>query len=252
LYKIPANTLFLGKNLVFVPECHSTNSLALEICQRATTPEGTLVITNKQTAGRGQRGNAWESQPGMNLTFSLVLKPTFLTVKDQFFLNRFAALAIRDYLIETYPARIQIKWPNDILANEFKICGILIENQLLGDRFTHIVLGIGLNINQQQFTSQVATSLSLITQHTYDLQIVLEGVLSKLETRYLQLRQNKLGDLKEDYLKHMYRLNEQHSFISLNEQFKGKILGVDEYGRLIVLVDGKEKVFGIKEISFAD
>src|SRR5688572_19822458 len=117
-----------------MPECHSTNTLAMELCQQTNAPEGTLVITSKQTSGRGQRGNTWESIPHMNLTFSLVLRPTFLSVREQFYLNIFTSLSIRDFLAESCHIPIHIKWPNDILANDFKICGILIENQLSGDK----------------------------------------------------------------------------------------------------------------------
>jgi len=233
-----------------MPECHSTNSLALELCQQKSVPEGTLVISSEQIAGRGQFGNTWESQPGMNLTFSLILKPAFLAVRDQFFLNMIASLGVRDYLAETCTASIHIKWPNDIFANEFKICGILIENQVMSQRFTHVVMGIGLNVNQEQFTSPKATSLSRITHQPYDLQEVLEGLLMKLEARYFQLRQNRLSELQEDYLKYMYRLNEEHTFIADQKQFKGKISGVDEYGRLKVLIHDQEKIFGVREISF--
>ncbi len=250
MYKILANTLFLGKHIVFVPECHSTNSLALELCQQTSTSEGLVVITNQQTAGRGQRGNAWESQPGMNLTFSIVLKPSFLPIKNQFLLNMFSSLAIHDYLSEKSDVPTYIKWPNDILINKLKICGILIENQLLGERLTHTVVGIGLNINQQQFTIAKATSLRLITQKVYDLQTELENLLMKVESRYLQLRQNKDSKLREDYLSCMYRLNEHHPFISNGKRFEGKVLGVDDDGKLRILVGKNERTFEVKEISF--
>ncbi len=235
-----------------MPECHSTNTKALELCQQSDTPEGTLVITNQQTSGRGQRGNTWESRPGMNLTFSVILKPVFLLVKDQFLLNVITSLAIHDYLSETCKAPIHIKWPNDILVNEFKICGILIENQLMGERFTNVVVGIGFNVNQRQFSSESATSLASLTDMTYDLQEVLEGLLSNLEARFLQLRQGQVKVLHADYLKHLYRINETHTFKSDHEQFDGKIVGIDEYGRLRIHTPGKEKTFGIKEISFVN
>jgi BirA family biotin operon repressor/biotin-[acetyl-CoA-carboxylase] ligase len=252
LYKIPASTLFLGKNLVFMPECHSTNSLALELCQQSTVPEGTLVITSRQTAGRGQRGNSWESQPGKNLTFSVILKPTFLAVKNQFLLSIATSVAIYDYLTGMCQAPIHIKWPNDILVNEFKICGILIENQLIGDQFSNVVIGIGLNVNQKEFSSTAATSLSQLTHQDYDLQEVLAGLLSRLEARYLQLRQGKAIALEEDYVRHLYRLQELHTFRSGEEQFEGKITGVDAYGRLRVLTQNQEKIFDVKEISFLE
>lgn len=87
MYKILANTLFFGKNIVYVPECHSTNTLLVEMVAKANMIEGTLVITNHQLKGRGQRGNSWEAEPGLNLTFSILLRPSFLTVAEQFFFN---------------------------------------------------------------------------------------------------------------------------------------------------------------------
>jgi BirA family biotin operon repressor/biotin-[acetyl-CoA-carboxylase] ligase len=251
LYKIPANTLFLGKNLVFMPECHSTNTIAMELCQQSHTPEGTLVITSKQIAGRGQRGNTWESEPNSNLTLSLVLKPSFLAIKDQFYLNMFVSLAIRDLLSQMCSATVHIKWPNDILINEFKICGILIENQLSGDRITNSVVGVGLNINQRHFASPSATSLGLITSQTYNLQMILELLLGHLETYYLHLRQHHYEKLRDAYLKHLYKINEDHSFLSQERKFEGKIIGVDAHGRLCIMTGGEEKVFGIKEVAFA-
>ena len=232
MYKILANTLFIGKKLIFMPECHSTNSQALELCQQSHVPEGTLVITDRQTAGRGQRGNTWESHPGMNLTFSVILKPTFLAIKDQFLLSMITSLAIRDYLAAMCSDPVFIKWPNDILVKQFKICGTLIENQLMGEQFSYAVIGIGLNVNQQLFNIPMATSLSLIVGKDFDLQDVLDGLLSHLESRYLQLRQGRAQHLREDYLKHLYRFNEHYTFQSGDDQFEGKILGIDEQGRL--------------------
>jgi BirA family biotin operon repressor/biotin-[acetyl-CoA-carboxylase] ligase len=242
----------MGKNLVFMPECHSTNTLAIELCQQSSAPEGTLVITNQQTGGRGQRGNTWESQPGMNLTFSVIIKPTFLAVRDQFLLNMVTALGIYDYLGQLTSASVAIKWPNDIMVNNLKVCGILIETQLMGEQFTAVVVGIGLNVNQRQFSTATATSLSLVTEKVFQLQDVLQALLSHVESRYLQLRQGRAKEIKEDYLKHLYRINEQHTFRAGNEQFTGRIVGVEEQGKLRVAIGDREKSFGLKEISFAD
>ena len=252
MYKIPASTLFLGKNLLFMPECHSTNSWALEVCQQSCPPEGTLVITNRQVSGRGQRGSKWEAAPGMNLTFSLIFKPTFLAIKDQFLLSMVTSLGIRDYLAELLKKTVQIKWPNDILVNEFKICGILIENQLAGDRISSAVVGIGLNVNQTDFSSPMATSIARIAGYTHDLQNVLEGLLTVIEARYFQLRQSKAAQLRSDYLAHLYRRHVISSFIGRGGEFIGEISGVDEHGKLQVFIQGKEETFDTKEIAFAD
>jgi BirA family biotin operon repressor/biotin-[acetyl-CoA-carboxylase] ligase len=250
LYKIPATTLFIGQNLVFVPECHSTNDLALKLCQQYSSPEGTLVITQHQTRGRGQRGNTWDAAPGKNLTFSVVLKPTFLAVKDQFFLNIISSLAVLDYLKIKIPKEVKVKWPNDVMADNRKICGILIENQLQGSAFTNVVVGIGVNINQQQFAVNTATSLSLITGQQYDLQGELEVLLQALEVRYLQLREQKFSLLREAYTAAMFWLQENRTFSSGHETFDGRITGIDESGKLIVQASDSVRSFAIKEVSF--
>jgi BirA family biotin operon repressor/biotin-[acetyl-CoA-carboxylase] ligase len=253
LYKIPANTLFLGKNLVFMPECHSTNTFALELCQQSPgSAEGTVVITANQSSGRGQRGNVWIVEPGKNLTFSVILRPSFLAIQDQFYLNIFSALAICDYLKEHSCESVRIKWPNDIYVREKKICGILIESQLQGSQITSSILGIGLNINQRNFTMDTATSLNLETGRHYNLQDELELMLGFLEARYLQLRQLKLQSLKTDYLNNMYWINEEHTFQSQElGTFNGAICGLDPAGQLLIRIDGKEKAFGIKDVVYS-
>jgi BirA family transcriptional regulator, biotin operon repressor / biotin---[acetyl-CoA-carboxylase] ligase len=250
LYKIPANTLFLGKHIVFVPECHSTNTLALQLSQNPSTAEGTVVITNKQTAGRGQRGNVWESSPGMNLTFSVVLRPAFLTLQDQFYLTMAASLALHDYLSAKTEKPTVIKWPNDILVHEKKICGILIENQVQGSRFIAAIAGIGLNVNQSHFSAGTATSMALVTGREESLETVLHGLLEYLEARYLQLRRQDHQRLKEDYLSRLYALNEPRRFASQGSSFEGVIQGIDENGRLAVETRHQGlRYFGIKEIA---
>lgn len=250
MYKIPANTLFVGKNLVFVPDCPSTNTLALEISQQSTVKEGTVVITDHQTAGRGQRGNQWEAQPRQNLTFSLILKPNFLAVNKQFFLNVVVCLALKDYLKEKTSDTVHIKWPNDILVHEKKICGVLIENQLHGSRISATVAGVGLNINQKNFGTATATSLSLVTKSDYDLSEELSLVLSFMEGRYLQLRAGDDDLLREEYLAGLYRRHERQLYSSNGTTFEGEILDLDEWGRLRVRVDNQVRVFDVKEIRY--
>jgi BirA family biotin operon repressor/biotin-[acetyl-CoA-carboxylase] ligase len=250
LYKIPANTLFTGKNLIYVPECHSTNSLALELAQQPLSIEGSVVITDHQTAGRGQRGNAWEAAKGENLTFSLMLKPAFLPLKQQFSLNIFTALAIRDFLQSKTDVQVKIKWPNDILINGSKICGILIENQIQAQQVSLAVIGIGININQNLFKTPTATSLSLVTGKKFDLPAVLHELLEKLESRYLQLRNGNFLKLKSEYLAALYWQGEDHTFRSNDVSFEGKISGIDEIGKLVLETNQGKRTFDVKEISY--
>jgi BirA family biotin operon repressor/biotin-[acetyl-CoA-carboxylase] ligase len=249
LYKIPANTLFIGKQVVFVSECHSTNTLALQLSQNPSTVEGTTIITHHQTAGRGQRGNTWITEPGQNLTFSIILKPSFLDIADQFFLNIVISLALCDFL-DTKTEGYMIKWPNDILVHGKKICGILIENQVQGSRITAAIAGIGLNVNQAQFALPSATSLKLVVGDDTPLEPAFHELLKQVEGRYLQLRQNQRASLKQQYLARLYRRDEQHTFIAGDRSFDGTIRDVDDAGRLMVETNAGPKYFGVKEISF--
>ncbi len=252
MYKIPASTLFLGKNLVYVPQCHSTNALAAELDQKAETPEGTIVITDNQTSGRGQRGNSWEAQPGKNLTFSLILKPRFLAVKDQFQLNQVVSLGITDYLATVVEKKARIKWPNDIIVQERKVCGILIENHLKADGIHHSIVGIGLNINQQVFESPSAISLNLLTKEEFQLDHELALLLSMLEARYLQLKRGMHRELENHYLHLLYRKDEIHRFNAQGSEFEGIITGVDDAGKIRINVGGVERIFGAKEVAFSE
>src|SRR5688572_32157531 len=168
----------MGHSVVFMPECHSTNDEASQLIESSdNVVEGTVVITNDQTSGRGQRGNTWISEPGKNLTFSLVMKPAFLSAQDQFLLNKAFSLGLYDYLHITLKATVKIKWPNDMLANDKKICGILIENQIQGQNIQHSVVGIGLNVNQENFSMPTATSMKVFERKEFLLENVLEELL---------------------------------------------------------------------------
>jgi BirA family biotin operon repressor/biotin-[acetyl-CoA-carboxylase] ligase len=241
----------MGKNLVFVPECPSTNTLAVQISQQSAANDGTLVITDHQTAGKGQRGNVWEAEPHQNLTFSLILKPKFLAVNKQFFLNIAVCVALKDYLMEKTSDLTYIKWPNDILVHEKKISGVLIENQLQGATISHAIMGIGFNMNQERFNVENATSLSLATASTFDLNTELAVMLAKLERRYLQLKQGHYDLLMNLYLAALYRRRERHTFAHDGHEFEGMIEGVDESGKLLIQIeDGEMKSFGMKEIRY--
>ncbi|MEO5975758.1 MAG: biotin--[acetyl-CoA-carboxylase] ligase [Chryseolinea sp.] len=251
MYKIPASTVFMGKNLVFMPECHSTNTFALELCHHSIIPEeGTVVATANQTAGRGQRGSTWIVEPGANLTFSIILYPAFLTIADQFYLNMAICLGINDYLIGKECEKVCIKWPNDIYVGDRKICGILIENQISGKSINSSIVGIGLNINQIIFSMNTATSLSLETGTTYELSNELEHLLVGIESRFLMLRDAHFNLLKKDYLNSLYRINEEHTFEFESEKFRGTITGVDSHGRLLIQVAHEQRTFEMKEVKF--
>ena len=250
MYKIPARTLFMGQKLIYVPECHSTNSLLNELNDKSQLPEGTVMITDKQTAGRGQRGNSWEAEPGLNLTFSLLLRPRFLEAKDQFLLSMAVSVAIAGALQVTIQQPIKLKWPNDIMVADKKIGGILIESQLQGTTLTCSVVGIGINVNQPSFIYMGATSMHTIAGRFFQLDDLFQPLMESIEHSYLDLRAGNLTSLKQRYLESLFKYNEPHWFESGGERFSGSIHDVDENGRLCVESQGAMRTFSFKEVKF--
>jgi BirA family biotin operon repressor/biotin-[acetyl-CoA-carboxylase] ligase len=248
VYKIPANNLFVGRNLIYVPECHSTNTLLAGMLQREPVPDGTVVIASHQTAGRGQRGNSWESEPGANLTFSLLVQPRFVTAQRQFVLTEWVAIAVAETLDRFIPGVAQIKWPNDVLLTGKKAAGILIENVLSGTVIGQSMVGIGLNVNQQSFSVAGATSMSLVTNRFFDLNDVLQVLLEVLEKRFLEVRAGH--EMKAAYLRRLFGLRQVRRFRDGDGLFSGVIEGVSPEGKLRVQREGSIHHFANKEIEF--
>ena len=252
MYKIYPKTLFLGQIIQYLPSCQSTNDEASALIARTDPCEGMLVITDNQMAGRGQRGNLWEAKAGQNLTFSAILKPSFLTAAEQFWLNIAISLGIYDALQPLVGTSLRIKWPNDIYVGDQKAGGILIENTLHGYGIEWSIVGMGLNVNQTEFGYSTATSLQQQAPlpNAYDLPGLLSRLCETLEQRYLQLRSGQRDVLKTNYLQILYRYQEEHTFESEGISFRGTIIGVDATGRLAIAENGQVRYFGFKEVSF--
>lgn len=231
-----------------MPSCHSTNNIALEGLESGKTSEGTIYITDHQTAGKGQRGNRWESQKGKNLTFSLVLKPFDLLVKDQFMLSMITSLGILD-LLNLYLENARIKWPNDLYVDGGKICGMLIQSLVREKKVEHAVVGIGLNVNQTQFGAPQAISMALVAGKEFKNNALLEELILCIERRYLQWIEGKRKEIRSDYLKNLYWYNEDRTF-KAGTYFKGRIIGVNDEGRLVIESDGKHLQFDFKEVEY--
>lgn len=253
MYNIQPNTLFTGKLIKYLPSCHSTNDIAVQMIQSENMVfEGTVIITDNQTAGRGQRGNIWEASSGENLTFSLILKPNFLKASNQFQLNVAISMGVFDFLSEFIDENLSVKWSNDIYHGDKKMGGILIENSLQGYQIGHSIIGIGININQLEFNNLRATSLRNITQNPlkYDLSEILKRLLENLEKNYLKIKNNNYESLKIKYLSNLFRFQKYHYFKRNGQQFLGKITGVDETGKLGIETDGYVNYFDFKEVEF--
>jgi len=246
-------TLFTGKHSIRLEEIPSTNTYAQEMLGEKP-PEGTLVLAYKQSAGRGQKGNAWLAEPGVNLTFSLIYYPKFLLATEIFMLSKITSIALRDTLLHYLPMQeVDIKWPNDILLNEKKVAGILIENQLEGSRVGSSIIGVGLNVNQRHFPDALkhkATSLYQVRKEKFDTEAILKTFLSHIEARYLELKNKGNANIDTMYIRYLFGYQEELVFEKEGKSFVGMIVGVDKTGRLALAEGNQLNYYDFKEISF--
>jgi BirA family biotin operon repressor/biotin-[acetyl-CoA-carboxylase] ligase len=245
--------LFVGQNLVTLKEVDSTNNFLKSILSNSKpVPEGTVIMAEAQYAGRGQHQNTWHAQPGKNLTVSLLLKPTFIAPLQQFDLTRAVSLGVYDALHPLLGDALKIKWPNDIYYGDRKLGGMLIENMIQGGQMRNAVIGIGLNINQNNYPESAGSAISVkqILQRDYDLKDILSQICSHIEGWYLQLKAGKTVNVRNSYQSRLYRLNEEADYASNNLPFRGTIIGVTEPGLLMVERDSNVELYNLKEIVF--
>ena len=244
---------FTGKNLIRLPETSSTNTLALELL-KDDPPDGTVIMTYFQKSGRGQKGNTWYAQPGKSLTFSVIYYPEFLEASALFDLSRMTSLALYNTMVHFLPMEdIYIKWPNDILINQKKIAGILIENQLMGSRVRSAIIGIGLNVNQDAFLPEIdhlTTSMKMISDGVFDLEKVFQHLLMELENHYIELKTGQKAQQEKRYLDALWGYQEEMDLSIEGQEGQYLIVGVDKSGRLAVKVEDGLRYFDIKEVQF--
>jgi BirA family biotin operon repressor/biotin-[acetyl-CoA-carboxylase] ligase len=245
--------LFVGQNLIIIKQIDSTNNfLKNSLSNSKPLTEGTVIMAESQYAGRGQQQNRWHSEDGKNLTFSLLLKPTFLPVTQQFDLTRAISLGIINALEPLLGDSLKIKWPNDIYHADGKLGGILIENLVQGNQIKNSVIGIGLNINQESFPLEVpnAVSLKQILHRHYDLKLLLSEICQNIEAAYLNLKAGRFELVRKAYLERLYWLKEDKMFKTNGLVFKGSIKDVKDNGLLIVNDGNQNREYNLKEIEF--
>jgi BirA family transcriptional regulator, biotin operon repressor / biotin---[acetyl-CoA-carboxylase] ligase len=244
--------MIIGSNILFCKNVESTNTFASGLLQNGQISEGTIIHTNYQLAGRGQRGNRWESEDGKNLLFSIVLFPDMVSPGDQFIISMLISLGICDFL-KMHISGYKIKWPNDIYAGDDKIAGILIENSLSGNSIINSIAGIGLNINQVRFPGNVPNpvSLKVLTRRDHDLDLCLKQLSICLDKRYKMLLGGNRDEITDSYISSLYRLNEWHNYMTDSGQLFGRIISVTPSGCLQI-EDLKKNIreFQFKEVEF--
>ncbi len=223
----------MNKNFLFLNKTESTNNYANQLLLTKAAVEGTVVMTQFQTKGKGQQGNSWESEPGKNLLASYILQPKFLNAIHQFYLSKAVSLALTDLLKEEN-IEVSIKWPNDIYSGNKKIAGILIENSIIGSNLNSAIAGVGLNLNQTVFVSDAPNPVSLtqLTGKNYNVEIVGERLWEKLNTRYNKLKSGNFEAIETTYLNRLFRYQQWAFYTKQGEVFEARITGIGQFGQL--------------------
>jgi len=242
----------IGNQMEHLSRTDSTNNYASRQLMTKRLPEGIVYSTSAQEKGRGQVNQHWESEPGKNITMSVVLYPDFVPILSQFLISKAVALAVSDF-VSAYVSDVHIKWPNDIYVGKKKIAGILIENSLREGTIASSIAGIGLNINQREFVSDAPNpvSLSILTDKEFELDDCLQELCDRLDDWYMQLKTGEVRKINRTYEDRLFRMNEWAPYLAGEEEFEGRITGVDEIGRLVVeRRDGSKQQFHLKEVEF--
>ncbi len=222
--------------------------------KNSTVENYTVIVTKKQTNGRGQMHTKWLSEPNKNLTFSILLNNLKVKLYQQKYLNFAVSLAIYKVLKRLDLKNIAIKWANDIMSDNKKICGILIENSLKKDIVTSSIVGIGLNVNQTNFPESIknVTSLKLLKNKDFNLDDLLEKIVSEVKN-WIQYLDTDKKYLEDCYLKNLYKKDKVATFRDVNDNlFTGMIIGISKNGKLQIKFENDTiQEFGIKEIAFA-
>ena len=238
---------------IHLPETESTNLYAKAI---DTMDDLTLITTDHQTAGRGQRGNSWESEAGRNLLFSLIIKPSTIPAAQQFVISELISVAICDTLSQ-YTPDIRIKWPNDIYYRDRKLCGILIEHDIEGTHLSRSIIGVGVNVNQAEFVSDAPNpiSLSQVLGHEVEREELLTRIVNHFATLYERYAaQDEALDrptLHTRYTSLLYRRNEEAPYRDAQGLFTATLRDVAPDGRLLLEDEqGTQRSYLFKEVAY--
>lgn len=235
-------TRWLGHHLVFMEETDSSNNQIRRLAEQGAG-EGTLVVADQQNAGKGRRGRSWLSAEGSGVWMSFLLRPQFQP-ESASMVTLVTALAVADGIYETTGLDCGIKWPNDLVINGKKVCGILTEMSSDMDTIQYIVVGIGINVGIREFPSEIretATSLELCLEESVNRVKLIDAVLRHWEERYdAFLQKMDLSLLQDDYQRRLVNVENQVRVLGYSEDYVGISHGITPTGELIVELEDSE------------
>ena len=229
----------------------STNNYAMARVQAGMASHGMAWFAHEQTAGKGQRGKGWETQPGKNIAVSLVLQPDFLDARQQFYLSAAIALACFEFFSGYAGEETKIKWPNDLFWRDRKAGGVLIENVFHGKKWKWAIVGIGININQVSFDKAIKNPVSLkqITGKEFDTVALAKELYTLLMKKIQELSTRSFDKILEDYNTHLYKLNKNVLLKIEDSIFETVIKTVSAEGKLLT-VDSTDREFDFGEVEW--
>lgn len=240
----------IGNRIHFLPIVDSTNNYIANLLSSGNLAHGTVILAETQTAGKGQRGNTWVSSGGKQFTASIYLETAFLSVENSVVLNMMVALSVQACIASFLKNDVFIKWPNDILVNDKKIAGILIETQVISGKIKGAICGIGINLVPES-NEKASTNLTDLSGNTQVPFVVLDALLLALNANFQRIKTGDFETIKSNYLAKLWRFNQlQDVVVGENEIKTGKIIGVANSGDLIFQVNEQVLNFGLKEIKF--
>lgn len=230
----------------------STNDFLKQFCLESHLENYTVIVADEQTKGRGQMGESWHSDKGKNLIFSVLVKDVLIEKSSIFLLNKAVSLAVI-YTLEAYKIpHLSIKWPNDILSENKKLVGILIENTFKSNEEIQSIIGVGINVNQNVFVHlPQATSMTIIKGKSFDLDKLLNTFLSELQACINLIKFGKIDEIKSKYNQFLYHKDKLSVFEDqANKRFVGIIREVNDEGKIIIEKENYVfENFGFKEIK---
>ena len=237
---------------IHLDETDSTSKYLKTISENEELPSGSIVCADFQTAGRGQRGNTWESEAGKNLTFSILFNPLNVPANMPFVISEMVSLSVK-HTLDKYLPDISVKWPNDIYHKDEKIAGILIENIILQEKISRSIIGIGININQMVFRGDAPnpTSMVQIAGHAFDIITILEEFRRIFTIQSERINNNHFDLIHNDYHNFAYRKNGYYKYRDNKGVFEASIHDIEPTGHLVLKqTDGTYSRYAFKEVSY--
>lgn len=239
----------IGSNIIFLPEVDSTNNYVAKLVSEGNVRHGTVILAEKQTNGRGQRGNTWQSGAKNQFTASWYLETAFLSVQHAAYLNKALAVAVAKAISGLVDVPVAVKWPNDILVNDRKLGGMLIEGNVKQQRLESVVFGLGINLSHEE---GLPKSISLeefgVKLQAFEL---LTFLLPKLQELFEQCQRFAFVEIQQEYLGMLWRKDvEQEMQDAEGNPFSGKITGVDETGSVLITTAEGTLAYGLQEVKF--